>query len=86
MSNNEILFKIDRQISTGLKIDATVEWPVRLDNSILLRLYIHGETVEAENGNTAIRILRYEFRVAKDSASPQNREEEGAPDELAKRL
>jgi len=67
ISSTTVTFKGDHQISNGLDIEVTLEWPVRLDNSVSLRLHIHGKTVKAENGCNAIRILRHEFRTSKDT-------------------
>jgi hypothetical protein len=65
ISSSEIVFKPDDPIPAGLKIEASVEWPARLDNRIALRLHVEGETVKTESEYAIIKILRYEFRTAR---------------------
>ena len=45
MSSSRIVFKPEYPIPVGLRIEAYVDWPVRLDNVIALRLHVDGETV-----------------------------------------
>ena len=65
ISSTTVVFKVDHQIPAGLKIKAVLEWPVRLRNSVPLRLHIHGLTVPQEQGCSGIRISGYEFRISK---------------------
>ena len=64
MSSSRIVFKPEYPIPVGLRIEAYVNWPDRLDNVIALRLHVGGVTVRSENGNAAVNIKRHEFRIA----------------------
>ena len=65
ISSIRVRFKSTHLIPVGLKIEAWVEWPVRLHSILPLRLYIHGETVETEDGCNVVRILYHEFHISK---------------------
>ena len=67
MSSSRIVFKPEYPIPVGLRIEAYVDWPVRLNSVIALRLHVHGETIETEKGYAAVTILRHEFRIAPKS-------------------
>lgn len=64
VSSSQIVFQPESPIPVGLEIEAYVDWPARLDNVIALRLHVHGETIQTENGYAAVRILRHEFRTS----------------------
>ena len=64
ISSSKIVFQPEYPIAVGLTIEAYVDWPARLDNVIALRLHVHGETIQTENGHAAVRILRHDFRTA----------------------
>ena len=59
ISSTTVLFKADHDISAGWSTEAMIEWPVRLDDSLPLRLHLHGETIPCEHGFSRIRISSY---------------------------
>jgi len=67
ISSSEIVFKPEHPIPAGLKIEASVEWPARLDNGVALRLHVEGDIAKTEREYATIKILRYEFRTARAS-------------------
>jgi hypothetical protein len=67
ISSSEIVFRPEDPIPAGLHIEASVEWPARLDNAIAIRLHVEGKTAQTESGYAAIKIARYEFRTARAS-------------------
>jgi hypothetical protein len=64
VSSSRLVFTAEHTIPSGLKIEVWVDWPVRLDNAVALRLHICGETARTEEGYAAVRILRHEFRTS----------------------
>ena len=64
VSSRGVVFKSERRIPRGLKIEAWVDWPVRLDNVIALKLHIQGTTLRSEGALAVVRILRHEFRIS----------------------
>lgn len=67
ISRRQIIFRPEHPLPVGKKIEVYVDWPVRLDNGVAIRLYVHGESQASEEGWAAVRILRYEFRIAPKS-------------------
>lgn len=63
VSSSGLRFAGERPIEVGLKIDLAVRWPVTLDGGVPLQLVGSGEVVRADNEETAVRILKYEFRT-----------------------
>jgi PilZ domain len=53
----------DRSIEPGRKLELAVRWPLTLDGGIPLKLVVYGESIRADNDETAIRIVGYEFRT-----------------------
>ena len=70
ISSSEIVFKAEAPLPAGLKIQASLYWPARLDNAIALRLHVDGETAGTESGDAAIKIMRWQFRTARASHLP----------------
>ena len=64
LSSSEIVFKPEYPIPIGLRIKASMDWPVRLDNLIALRLHVHGEITRTDNGLCTVKIQGHEFRVS----------------------
>lgn len=63
ISSSSIVFECERPLPAGMLVELAVTWPVRLDNTVRLRLHILGRTVRAMGNFTAIDILRHEFRT-----------------------
>ncbi len=63
VSSGGVLFESPRSVPPGTQIELLLAWPVLLDNATGLRLSIVGRTVWAKGNQTAVRILRYDFRI-----------------------
>jgi hypothetical protein len=69
ISSGHIVFVPENQISAGLSINATVDFPSH-DDGLVPKLRIWGETVDVERGRVAVRILGYEFFMEKLNRAP----------------
>jgi hypothetical protein len=63
ISSKGIRFTTEGTLSPGMRIELSVGWPARLNNTCLLKLMIYGSVVRSEMSATAVRIERYEFRT-----------------------
>lgn len=63
ISSKGILFSTAEQFDPGCVLEATLDWPVRLDQQIPLKLVVKGTVVRSSDGYTAMSITRYEFRT-----------------------
>lgn len=63
MSSNGLLFTTERTLSTGERLEVSVNWPAQLDNRCALKLVTTGRVVRSNEGTAAIEIDRYEFRT-----------------------
>src|SRR5450631_1930715 len=63
MSSSGIRFAIQQQISLGCLVELSVDWPVRLEGTCSLKLFVVGRVVRSEAGSAALSILQYEFRT-----------------------
>jgi hypothetical protein len=70
-SSAGLRFVSERPIGVGRKLELDVQWPMTLDGGVPLKLVVSGRSVRAENGETAIRIVGYEFRTRGLSDAPQ---------------
>jgi hypothetical protein len=64
MSSRGILFETDCSIVLGEVLKMAIEWPIKLENSCPLKLVVTGKVTRCDQGQTAVRILRYEWRTA----------------------
>ena len=63
LSSSGLRFAAERPIGVGLRIDLAVGWPLTLEGGEPLQLVVSGKVVRACDGETAVRILGYEFRT-----------------------
>lgn len=63
MSSSGIRFSIQEQIPLGYLVELSVDWPVRLEGTCSLKLFVAGRVVRSEAGWAALSILQYEFRT-----------------------
>ena len=67
ISSSGILFATDRVLSPGLRVEVEVEWPVKLDNRVSMKLVIVGRVVRSKKNDVAlaaVKITRYTFHTA----------------------
>jgi hypothetical protein len=63
LNGREVYFTADRALDVGMEVSASVEWPVVLENTVLLQLVVEGEIVRTEGKWTKMTIRRYHFRT-----------------------
>ncbi|MBZ5621640.1 MAG: PilZ domain-containing protein [Acidobacteriia bacterium] len=59
-----ILIESTDVLPVGELVELCMDWPRRLDGRCPLRLVVAGEVLRSTSRGTAIRILRYEYRLA----------------------
>jgi PilZ domain-containing protein len=74
VSSGGILFESASVVPPGMEIEVSLEWPAMLDNVTALRLSIVGRTVWARDNQTALRILRYDFRIRGNKKAPTEKQ------------
>lgn len=68
MSSGGILFTTDHALARGARVEVEVEWPIKLNDRIPLKLVVQGKIVRSENTHLALaglQILGHHFRLAK---------------------
>ncbi len=63
MSSSGILFSADHLLLPGRRLEISVNWPARLNNTCALKLVARGRVVRFDSGKAAIEIQNYEFRT-----------------------
>jgi hypothetical protein len=66
MSSSGLLLVTDRILFPGRKVQVLIDWPVKLDGRVGLRLVVFGAVVRVgieRAPQAAVRIERYEFRT-----------------------
>jgi DNA-binding NarL/FixJ family response regulator len=63
-----LLFESDEPFQVGQLVKVSLDWPVRLENQVPLKLVATGRIVRNVNGQTAMTIGKYEFRTRRVDA------------------
>jgi hypothetical protein len=63
MSSSGVLFASERMMSPGLRVELSINWPVKLNDKCALRFVARGRVVRSEHGAAAVEILEHEFRT-----------------------
>ena len=63
MSSNGVLFRTDRFLLPGRRLELAISWPAKLDDRCALKFVARGRIVRAEEGQAAMEIDQYEFRT-----------------------
>jgi hypothetical protein len=63
MSSKGLLFRTDKALMSGKRLEMAISWPAQLDNRCALKLIARGKIVRAEPGLVAVSIEQYEFRT-----------------------
>jgi hypothetical protein len=64
VSSNGILFEADAVLPIGRSIKLAVEWPFLLRGVCALKLHVRGTIICSDMKQTAVEIVRHEFRTA----------------------
>jgi len=63
ISSKGLLFTTSEVFLPGQAVEASIDWPMRLHESIRLRLVVKGAVVRSADNQAAIHIEKYEFRT-----------------------
>jgi hypothetical protein len=63
ISSSGILIETEHALPTGLRVDLSIAWPIRLHNVTALQLCVKARTIRTEGRRTALKIFRHEFRT-----------------------
>jgi len=69
MSSGGVLFRSAEPVPAGTRLELSIDWPARLDDSVGLKLRVTGHAIRGENGCTAVVMERYEFRTRRVRAA-----------------
>jgi hypothetical protein len=70
ISSKGVRFTTEYALKHGMRVELSVNWPARLNDTCPLKLMIYGSVVRSENRAAAIRIEQYEFRTRASTPSP----------------
>jgi hypothetical protein len=66
ISSSGILFTTKHALVRGTRVEVEIEWPVKLDHAIPLKLVVQGRIVRSEGAYSAgLQISSHDFRLAK---------------------
>ncbi len=63
LSSSGLSFTPNRPLTTGRKLEISIDWPVLLDGCIQLQLVMRGRVVRTDGFTTGLQIERHEFRT-----------------------
>lgn len=63
ISSKGLLFTTTEAFQPGQIVEASIDWPVRLENRVRLALVVEGSIVRRADDYAAMRIDKYEFRT-----------------------
>ena len=63
MTSKGLLFKSDRALPAGKRVEIAISWPARLNDRCALKLVARGKIVRTSDGITAVAIQQHEFRT-----------------------
>jgi hypothetical protein len=71
MSSSGMQIETGKPLPLGFQVDLSISWPVLLHMVSPLQLTVSGHVARTENGRTAIRIAKHEFRTVAVAADNQ---------------
>jgi hypothetical protein len=63
ISSKGVLFRTERRLPVGGRIEVWINWPLRLNDRCALNLVVHGRIVRHEQDMAAVQIHHCEFRT-----------------------
>lgn len=69
MGSGGVFIEGSEILAPGAKVDLSIDWPAVLDGRCLLRLAVRGKVLRSSTSGTAIRILKYEYRVRSQTSA-----------------
>jgi hypothetical protein len=70
ISSSGVAFRTEAALLPGLRIEASMEWPVALNGDCVLRVTMEGRVLRVENGLSVMSVARYEFRTGGRLGAP----------------
>jgi hypothetical protein len=70
ISSGGVLFKSNKLLPLGRRVELLIDWPVALDDRCPLRLMIHGRILRSDLAGTAVEIVRYDYRTRSRAPTP----------------
>lgn len=70
ISSSGVWFTTETALGTGLPVELSMSWPVRLNDVCPMKLMIYGCVVRSDQDGAALAIERYEFRTQSTAALP----------------
>jgi len=70
ISSKGVWFTTESALKRGTRVELSINWPARLNDTCPLKLMIYGSVVRSEKSVAAIRIEQYEFRTRASTPSP----------------
>jgi len=70
ISSSGVWFTTEGVLGTGLPVELSMSWPVRLNDVCPMKLMIYGCVVRSDQSSAALAIERYEFRTQSTAAIP----------------
>ena len=71
LSSGGVHLKCRQLLPVGRTIHLWIDWPVLLDNRCPLRLVIVGKTIRSDSDGTAVKIVRYDFKIRPKTATAE---------------
>jgi len=63
ISSKELLFTTNESFAIGQCLQVSLDWPALLENRIPLRLVVSGQILRSDDGQAAMTIDKYQFRI-----------------------
>jgi len=65
ISSSGIMFRTEQELEPDTNIEASICWPVRLHQTVPLKLRVRGRVVRKEPGAVVVEIQQYDFHTAR---------------------
>ena len=63
VSSKGVRFTTECALKPGTRLELSIDWPARLNDTCLLKLMIYGRVIRSEESAAAVKIEHYEFRT-----------------------
>lgn len=63
ISSAGVRFTTERILSRGVRMELSIDWPVLLDNTCLMKLVIQGCLARSDTNAAVVKVEHYEFRT-----------------------
>ena len=70
ISSKGVRFTTESALKPGTRLELSIDWPVRLNDSCLLKLMIYGCVIRSDQNAAVIKIEHYEFRTRASMPCP----------------